>query len=60
MIMDKKMTEIQNAIFNIIGNMKLLYKNKKIIELGQYIDEQYEILKKELSDDDQSTNSSTN
>lgn len=60
MIMDKKMTEIQNAIFNIIGNMKLLYKNKKMIELGQYIDEQYEILKKELSDDDQSTNSSTN
>ncbi len=60
MIMDKKMTEIQNAIFNIIGNMKLLYKNKKIIELGQYMDEQYEILKKELSDDDQSTNSSTN
>lgn len=54
------MTEIQNAIFNIIGNMKLLYKNGKIIELGQYIEEQYKILKKELSDDDQSTNSSTN
>jgi dsDNA-binding SOS-regulon protein len=54
MITDKRMTEMQEEMFNIIGNMKLLKNNKKYEELGQYIDEQYEILKKELSDDDQS------
>ncbi len=54
MITDKRMTEMQEEMFNIIGNMKLLKNNNKYKELGQYIDEQYEILKIELSDDDQS------
>lgn len=54
--MDKIMTEMQEGFFNVLGNMKLLFSNAKMIELGQYIDEQYEILKKELADDDQSEN----
>ena len=51
---EERTTEIQNEIFYIIGNMKLLKDNKKenwIELLGQYIDEQYDILKKDLFDD---------
>lgn len=49
--------EIQNEVFSIIGNMKLLKDNKEenwIELLGKYIDEQYEILKKDLFEDYQS------
>lgn len=48
MLTEEKIEEIQEEFFNILGNMKLLHKNGKIIELEQYINEQYEILKKEL------------
>lgn len=54
--MEKIITEMQTEFFNILGNIKLLYSNGKIIELGQYIDGNYEILKKELVDDNQSDN----
>lgn len=50
---ETKIEEIQNEFLQILGNIKLLYKNAKMIELGQYIDEQYEILKKDLFDNDQ-------
>ena len=51
---EERTTEIQNEVFTIIGNMKLLKDNKKenwIELLSKYIDEQYEILKKDLFDD---------
>lgn len=52
--MEKVMTKMQQEFFRIIGNMKLLKNKGKNEQLYAYIDENYEILKKELSDDDQS------
>lgn len=54
--MDKVMTEMQIEFFNILGNIKLLLADGKIKTAEQYVDEQYNILKKELADDDQSQN----
>lgn len=54
---EERAEEIENEIFQIIGNMKLLKDNQKdnwIELLSKYIDEQYEIVKKDLFDDDQS------
>ena len=54
---EERAEEIENEFFQIVGNMKLLRDNKKdnwMELLSQYIDEQYEILKKDLFDDDQS------
>ena len=54
---EERTTEMQNEFFMILGNMKLLKDNKKdnwIELLSKYIDEQYEILKKDLFEDDQS------
>lgn len=51
---EERTTEMQNEFFMILGNMKLLKDNKKdnwIELLSKYIDEQYEILKKDLFDD---------
>ncbi len=47
--MEEIITEMQQGFFDIIGNMKLLSNKRKYKELEQYIDEQYEILKKELA-----------
>lgn len=51
---EERAEEIENEFFQIIGNMKLLKDNKNdnwIELLSKYIDEQYEILKKDLFDD---------
>ena len=53
---EKVMTEMQTEFFNILGNIKLLLADGKIKTAEQYVDEQYDILKKELADDDQSNN----
>lgn len=44
---------MEKEIFNIIKNIKTLKDNNKIVELSRYIDAQYEILKNDLSDNDQ-------
>lgn len=46
--------EMETELFNILGNIKLLNDNRKSKELTKYINEQYEIIKKDLFDDDQS------
>jgi len=46
--------EMELEIFNIISTMKLLKDKNKRTLLDKYIDNQYEILKKDLFEDDQS------
>lgn len=48
---EKDIEEIQQEFFGILGNMKLLKNKGKNEQLYAYIDENYEILKNELSDD---------
>lgn len=47
-INENRLEEIESEFLEILGNMKLLIKNKKTEELEQYINEQYEIIKKDL------------
>jgi len=46
--------EMETEFFHILGNIKLLNSKGKQKELTKYINEQYEIIKKDLFDDDQS------
>ena len=45
---------METEFFHILGNIKLLNSKGKQKELTKYINEQYEIIKKDLFDDDQS------
>lgn len=40
--------EIESEFFNILGRIKLLLANNKINEAKQYVNEEYQILKKDL------------
>ena len=51
---EEKFEEVQEEFFNIIGNIKLLLKEEDYPKVKEYVDEQYEILKKELFPDYQS------
>lgn len=51
---EKREEEMQEAFFKILGDIKLLNDNKKYEELTKYINEEYEVLKKDLFDDYQS------
>lgn len=46
--------EMETEFFHILGNIKLLNSKGKKAALTKYINEQYEIIKKDLFDDDQS------
>ena len=46
--------EMETEFFHILGNIKLLNSKGKQEALTKYINEQYEIIKKDLFDDDQS------
>ena len=48
---EKREEEMQEAFFKILGDIKLLNDNKKYEELTKYINEEYEVLKKDLFDD---------
>ena len=53
----KVQEEMETEIFNIISTLKLLKdsnKENKFELLSKYIDDQYDILKKDLFEDDQS------
>lgn len=47
-LLDERTEEMQIEMFNIIGNMKLLLKNKRYEDLEKYMNVQYQILKDDL------------
>lgn len=51
---EEKFEEVQEEFFNILGNIKLFIDKKDYVHAKEYVDEQYEILKKELFPDYQS------
>ena len=47
-LLDKRTEEMQEEIMKIIGDIKLLLAKKKYVELEQYVNTEYQILKTDM------------